>query len=196
MPMVRHNSGAVLRRIQALLDAGTSCGLSDGQLLERFLARRDEVSELAFTVLVERHGPMVLGVCRRFLVDPHDAEDAFQATFLVLVRKAGSIRVDGSVGRWLFGVARRVAARARADVRRRRGRERAGLDRLEVEADDWSLAAVDRAELRAILAEELGRLPARFQAPVILCDVEGSSHEEAARRLGWPIGTVKSRLSR
>src|SRR5207245_797282 len=99
--------------------------------------------------------------------------------FLVLVRRARSIRVEGSVGRWLFGVATRVAARARADARRRRGRERSGLDRLDLLSDETSGTAVDRADLRAILAEELGKLPARLQAPVILCDLEGSSHEEA-----------------
>ncbi len=196
MPMVKRNTGAALRQIRALLEAGTFCGLSDRQLLERFLACRDEVSELAFTVLVERHGPMVLGVCRRILADPHDAEDAFQATFLVLVRKAGSIRVDGSVGRWLFGVATRVAERARADAQRRRGRERSGLGCIETTVAESPLNAVDRADLRSVLAEELGRLPARLQVPVILCDLEGSSHEEAARRLDWPVGTVKSRLSR
>ena len=194
--MVRHNTGAVLRQIRVLLDAGTFCGLSDRQLLERFLARHDAVSELAFTVLVERHGPMVLGVCRRILADPQDAEDAFQATFLVLVRKAGSIRVDGSVGRWLFGVATRVAERARADARRRLARERSGLGRVETTEAESPLTAVERADLRSILAEELGKLPARLQVPVILCDLEGSSHEEAARRLDWPVGTLKSRLSR
>src|SRR5262245_1029724 len=136
--MIGPNSGMFLRQIHALFHRGTFSGLSDRELLDRFLARRDEVSELAFAALVERHGPMVLGVCRRFLVDPHEAEDAFQATFLVLVRKAGSIRVEGSVGRWLFGVATRVASRARADARRRRGRERPGLDRLDIGTDDSS----------------------------------------------------------
>ena len=97
-PMLRHNSGAILRQMQALLGAGTFSGLSDQQLLEEFLERRDDVAELAFAVLVERHGPMVLGVCRRILRDPHDAEDAFQATFLVLARKGHSIRVEGSLG--------------------------------------------------------------------------------------------------
>jgi RNA polymerase sigma factor (sigma-70 family) len=194
--MARHNSGTILRQIRALVDAGTVCGLTDGQLLERFLAGRDEVAELAFTALVQRHGPMVLGVCRRLVADPHEAEDAFQATFLVLVRKAGSIRVEGSVGRWLFGVASRVAVRARSDARRRRGRERSGLDRLEPGSAESAASAVDRAELRTILAEELVKLPARFRAAVVLCDLEGSSHEEAARRLGWAVGTVKSRLSR
>ena len=119
-------TGVILRQVQALLGAGTFSGLSDRQLLERFLERRDEVAELAFAVLVERHGPMVLGVCRRIVGDPHDAEDAFQATFLVLARRARSIRVEGSLGRWLFGVATRVATRARSDDRRRRLRERSG----------------------------------------------------------------------
>jgi RNA polymerase sigma factor (sigma-70 family) len=198
VPMARSSSSAVLRQLHTLFSVGTNSGLSDRQLLERFVARRGAISESAFTVLVQRHGPMVLGVCRRFLADPHDADDAFQATFLVLVRKAGSVRVEGSIGGWLFGVATRVAARARASARRRRGRERSGgdLDRIETEsnlAPPWS---IDRAEIRAILAEELGKLPARFQAAVLLCDLQGWSHEEAARRLGWPVGTLKSRLSR
>ncbi len=195
-PMVRRNSGILIRQINSLLTAGTFSGLSDGQLLERFLAGHDEVSELAFTVLVERHGPMVLGVCRRILADPHDAEDAFQATFLVLVRRAASVQVNGSIGRWLFGVATRVASRSRADLRRRHGREHNGLDRLEIVAEEGSPTSLDRAEVQSILAQEIARLPDRLQAPVILCDLEGSSDLEAARRLGWPVGTVKSRLSR
>ena len=194
--MIRHNSGVVLRQVHALLEVGTFGGLSDRQLLDRFLARHDDVSELAFTVLVERHGPMVLGVCRRILVDPNDAEDAFQATFLVLVRKAASVRVNGSVGRWLFGVATRVATRARADARRRLGRERPGLERLKVVTVEDPLPAIDRADLRSALTEEIGRLPARLQAAVIVCDLEGCSYEQAAQQLGWPVGTVKSRLSR
>ena len=97
--------------------------MTDGELLERFLGGRDEGSEVAFAALVARHGPMVLGVCRRALSDPGDAEDAFQATFLILVRKARSVRVDDSLGRWLYGVTRRVAGRARAVAARRRTRE-------------------------------------------------------------------------
>jgi RNA polymerase sigma factor (sigma-70 family) len=189
-------SGAILRQMQVLLGAGTFSGLSDGELLERFLERRDEIAELAFAVLVERHGPMVLGVCRRIIRDPHDAEDAFQATFLVLARKGRSVRVQGSLGRWLFGVATRVATRARSDQRRRRARERSGLDRVETAEVDASLTDPDRAEILAVIAREVAGLPARFQAPVLLCDLEGTSCEEAARRLGWPVGTVKSRLSR
>src|ERR1017187_7526953 len=126
MPGARARS--IPRQIQTLFAAGTFCGLSDRQLLGRFLASRDEVAEMAFAVLVERHGAMVLGVCRRILGDSHDAEDAFQATFLVLVRRAGAIRVEGSLGKWLFGVATRVAARAKCETRRRRVRERSGFD--------------------------------------------------------------------
>jgi RNA polymerase sigma factor (sigma-70 family) len=194
--MVGHESGVILRQMQALLNAGTFSGLSDRQLLEQFLERQDEVAELAFAVLVERHGPMVLGVCRRILRDPHDAEDAFQATFLVLARKGRSVRVEGSLGGWLFGVATRVATRARSDERRRRARERSGLDRLDRAGSDTGPADIDRAEIQATIALEIAGLPARFQAPVLLCDLEGTSYEEAARRLGWPVGTVKSRLSR
>jgi RNA polymerase sigma factor (sigma-70 family) len=183
-------------QMRTLFAAGTFTGVSDQQLLERFVTSRDASSELAFKVLFERHGPMVLAVCRRILLDPQDVEDAFQATFLVMVRKAGSIRVEGSVGRWLFGVAVRVASRARALARRRRMRERPGLDQLQVVGREPSRTAADLADLSMILAEELGRLPPLFQAAVASCDVEGLSHEEAAQRLGWPVGTVKSRLSR
>ena len=194
--MTRRSSAAVLRQMHTLFTAGTCNGLSDRQLLERFVARRDAVAELAFTTLVERHGPMVLGVCRRILANSHEAEDAFQATFLVLVRQAGSIRVDGSLGRWLYGVATRVAARARANARRRHARERSGLNRIEAESHDTAMNAADLADVQSILAEELRKLPARFQAPIVLCDLEGLSHEEAALFLGCPVGTVKSRLSR
>src|ERR1700733_5376703 len=163
--MTRRSSGTVSRQMQTLFTAGSCNGLSDRQLLERFIARRDAVAELAFATLVERHGPMVLGVCRRVLVDSHDAEDAFQATFLVLVRQAGSIRVDGSLGRWLYGVATRVAARARANGRRRRARERSGLDRVDADLRDASTNTAELADIQSIVAEELGKLPARFQAP-------------------------------
>ena len=194
--MTRRSSGAVLRQMQTLFTAGSCNGLSDRQLLDRFVARRDVVAELAFTTLVERHGPMVLGVCRRVLADSHDAEDAFQATFLVLVRRAGSIRVDGSLGRWLYGVATRVAARSWANGRRRRARERSGLYRVDANLRDASADTADLANVQSIVAEELGKLPARFQAPIVLCDLEGSSHEEAAQFLRCPVGTIKSRLSR
>jgi RNA polymerase sigma factor (sigma-70 family) len=184
------------RQIQTLFATGTFSGLSDRQLLERFLASGDAVAEMAFAVLVERHGPMVLGVCRRVLGHSHDAEDAMQATFLVLVKRASAVRVEGSLGKWLFGVATRVASRARSEARRRRTREQSGCTRLEAVANEETTSTVELAELRSIIGEELAHLPARFRAAVITCDLEGASHEEAARRLGVPVGTVKSRLAR
>ena len=194
--MTRPSSAGLLQQIHTLFTAGSCHGLSDKQLLERFVTCRDDVAELAFTTLVERHGPMVLGVCRRILADSHEAEDAFQATFLVLVRQAGSIRVDGSLGRWLYGVATRVGARARSNALRRQVRERSGLNRIEAESHDTASNRADLADVQSILNEELNKLPSRFQAAIVLCDLEGSSHEEAALFFGCPVGTVKSRLSR
>ncbi len=185
-----------VREIRTLFDSGTAAGLCDAQLLERYAASRAEASEAthaaeaAFAALVARHGPMVLGVCRRALSDPDDVEDAFQATFLVLVRRAGSVRVGDSLGRWLHGVARRVAARARVQSERRRARIGEGGREPAVPGFDPV-----QAELRAALDEELGRLPGKFQAPLVLCHLEGLTHAEAARRLRWPIGTVSGRLS-
>ena len=184
---------SVSRQIQILFQPESLSGLSDAQLLERFLAGRDESSELAFTALVERHGPMVLGVCRRILADSHDAEDAFQATFLILVRKARSVRVEGSIGRWLYGVAMRVATRGKARTNRREARETGSVEILVAPS---GVHEAEQADLRDILASELGKLPLRSQMPVVLCDLEGLTHEEAARRLGVPAGTIKSRLSR
>lgn len=178
--------------LETLFRLGTVGGLTDEQLLEQFLARRGEDAELAFAVVVERHGPMVLRVCRRILADPHDAEDAFQVTFLVLARKARSIARRGLLANWLYGVAARTAREVRKGVIRRRAREAQMRERLRTDAapdgpDD---------ELRAALDEELCRLPDSFRAPVVLCDLEGKSHKEAAAILGWPVGTVSSRLVR
>jgi RNA polymerase sigma factor (sigma-70 family) len=184
---------SVCRQIQILFQPESLSGLSDAQLVERFLARRDESAELAFTALVERHGPMVMGVCRRILADSHDAEDAFQATFLILVRKARSVRVEGSIGRWLYGVATRVAARGKARTNRREARETGSVEILVAPS---GVHQAEQSDLREILASELGKLPLRSQMPVVLCDLEGLTHEEAARRLGVPAGTIKSRLSR
>jgi RNA polymerase sigma-70 factor (ECF subfamily) len=175
-----------LRRVAFLQDGGD---LTDGQLLECFIARRDET---AFEVLVKRHSPMVLGVCRRVLGNPHDAEDAFQATFLVLVRKATSIRPREMVGNWLYGVAYRAACEAKAAGARRRAREMQVNAIPEPEApgaDVWQ-------EIRPILDEELSRLPDKYRVPIVLCDLEGKTHKEAARQLGWPQGTVSGRLAR
>ena len=180
----------------ALFDSGTAVGLSDGELLGRFADRpgRDEAAGPAFAALVERHGPMVLRVCRSVLRDEHDAQDAFQATFLVLVRRAAAVRRQESVGSWLHGVALRVSARARADMARRRRHERCAVE--ERGTADQSGAGGIAPELAAILHEELGRLPERYRAAVVLCYLEGHTCEAAARRLGWPVGTVKSRLAR
>src|SRR5436305_5057743 len=168
--MPKPHRSSVSRQIQILLQPESLSGLSDAQLLERFLAGRDESSELAFTALVERHGPMVLGVCRRILADSHDAEDAFQATFLVLVRKARSVRVEGSIGRWLYGVAMRVATRGKARTNRRQARETGSVEILVAPS---GVQEAEQADLRDILASELGKLPLRSQMPVVLCDLEG-----------------------
>jgi len=190
-------SGTVLRQIQTLLDAGTAAGLSDGELIARFVDGRGgpaTVASVAFAALVERHGPMVLKVCRDGLRDGHDAEDAFQATFLVLARRAGSIRRRESVGPWLYGVALRVAGGARAAAARRRRHERRGAVMIgKVDRPD-DPGRPDEGE-GAALHEEVGRLPERHRAAVVLCYLEGLTHDEAASRLGWPVGTVRSRLA-
>src|SRR5271163_1962410 len=122
--MARGESPAVLRDIHTLFHVGTNTGLTDAQLLDRFRARADlKSSEAAFAGLMARHGPMVLGVCRRALSNPDDVADAFQATFLILVRKADSVRVEDSLGRWLYGVSRRVSVRAKLAAARRSARE-------------------------------------------------------------------------
>jgi RNA polymerase sigma factor (sigma-70 family) len=185
--------GSVLRQIHALYSVGTLAGLGDGPLVERFATLRGEEAELAFAALVARHGPMVWRVCRRVLRDEHDAQDAFQATWLVLARKAGSLRDRGSVGNWLFGVASRVSLDARAASSRRRLHER----RYAASQTDLTPAVdQDGNDLGALLHEELRRLPERFRTPIGLCYLEGLSHEEAALRLGLPVGTVRSRLAR
>ena len=181
---------AVLRQLGTLFSVGTIRELTDGQLLERFATDQGEAAELAFAVLVERHGPMVLRVCRGVLADPHETQDAFQATFLVLVRKARGLWVRDSLGPWLHQVAYRTATHARSTAaRRRRHERRAAMSRAEGRAE-----AVE--ELGRILHEEIDRLPERYRAPLVLCDLEGRSHEQAARHLGWPVGTVKSRQAR
>src|SRR4051812_49042048 len=156
---------------RTLFAAGTASGLTDAQLLERVAtaSAAARAAESAFEALVARHGPMILGVCRRALDDPHDVEDAFQATFLVLVKKAGTVRVDDSLGRWLYGVARRVATRARAAALRRRTREAAHAagERMVPPPD------AERAELLGALDDELRRLPEKYRAPLILCYLEG-----------------------
>jgi RND family efflux transporter MFP subunit len=176
-----------------LLTVGRIGELTDGQLLARFATCPGEVAELAFAALVERHGRMVMRVARGVLTDPNDAQDAFQATFLVLIKKARGLWVRDSLGPWLHQVAYRTACCARSTDLRRRAHERNAATRaalrLIVEngaGDEWE----------QVLHAEIERLPERFRAPIVLCDLEGQSHEQAARHMGWPVGTVKSRLSR
>src|SRR5689334_262291 len=171
------------------VEVGLLGGLSDGQLLERFVGRREQA---VFEAIVHRHGAMVWGVCRRVLRDHHDAEDAFQATFLVLARKARSVVPREKLGPWLYGVAYKTAMKARAMRAKRRTREVQVPDMPEPEAASRDL----RDDLTELLDGELSRLPGRYRIPIVLCDLEGQTHQEAARQLGWPIGTVSSRLSR
>jgi RNA polymerase sigma factor (sigma-70 family) len=183
---------AVMRSIEQLFRQGPVAGLDDGELLDRFVSRHDDA---AFAALVALHGPLVLGVCGRILRDPHDIEDAFQATFLVLVRRAGSIRDAGRLGPWLHGVARRVAMRARSEATRRRSHYR---DR-PASAEEYAVRPEHQAEnddLLGIIDQEVDRLPASFRNAVVLCDLEGRSYAEAARRLHCPLGTLQSRLAR
>jgi RNA polymerase sigma-70 factor (ECF subfamily) len=180
----------ILRRLRGA--AAASAGAPDAELLERFAASGDES---AFELLLWRHGPMVLGVCRRVLRHEQDAEDAFQATFLALAKKAGSVTRRGSVGGWLYRVARRVALDARERAERRAGRERAvGVVEAAGSADPAAEAA--GRELWRALDEELGRLPERCRAAFVLRCLEGRSGPEAARELGCAVVAVESRLAR
>ena len=199
MEMLRSRlNGGVAADLERLFASGTVTGLSEGQLLERFVACRDGS---AFEALVERHGPMVLGVCRQFLRDPNDVDDAFQATFLILVRKAGSLRRKDLLGNWLYGVACRVSMRARVLAGRRLSRFTLteDLDRLAIDrglADRESPPGPAPGDEGPLLHEEVNRLPEKYRTPIVLCYLEGLTHDEAAAALGWPVGTVKGRLSR
>jgi RNA polymerase sigma factor (sigma-70 family) len=178
---------AVLRHLRTLAAARTAAALSDGELLGRFAERHDEA---AFAALLERHGPMVLRLCRRILGHPQDAEDACQATFLVLVRKAASVRKRGSASSWLFGVAARTARKLRASrARRERDGEVGEQAAADTPEDDPSWR-----EVRAMLDEELLRLPEKYRAPLLLCYLEGLTRDEAARRLGLSLNRLRSRL--
>jgi len=166
---------------------------TDHELLEQFLESNGTRAEDAFATLMRRHGPMVLAVCRHVLRQHHDAEDAFQATFLVLARKASSIRARNVLARWLHEVAYRIALRARATAAQRQSYEKRGTTRTLDVTDDPTRAADD---LRPVLHEEVRRLPEKYRTLVVLCYLEGKTNEEAARLLQWPIGTVKGRLYR
>jgi len=180
---------SVVRYLRKVAASRLAAVCTDAVLLENFVDQRDEA---AFEALVHRHGPMVLGLCRRMLRNSHDAEDAFQATFLVLVHKAGSVRKRASLGHWLYGVAYRTALQARTERARRRMHERKGATMpIANPAPDifWQ-------ELRSVLDEEVSRLPEKYRAPVILCYLEGMTYEEASWQLCWPKGTVAIRLAR
>ena len=193
------HSGALMQQLARLFLDGTSIGSSEGELLDRFVSARDES---AFEALVARHGPMVLGVCRHLLRDPNDVDDAFQATFLVLVRKAATLRRCDLLGNWLYGVAFRVAMRTEPvgetnlSIRLSSGNREAGLrpgsstiglqlrhTSIEFEPTPW-------------LHQEVSHLPDKYRTPIVLCYFEGLTHDEAARRMGCPLGTVKGRLAR
>jgi RNA polymerase sigma factor (sigma-70 family) len=179
----------VLRYLRHVTAADPVGDWTDESLLDRFVGRGEET---AFAALVRRHGPMVLGVCRRILRDPHDADDAFQATFLVLVWRAHSLGRDVLLGPWLYGVAYRTALHARGERARRRARE------LQAEVTAMAEPAADTVwrDLRPVLDEEVQRLPEKYRIPFVLCYLEGKTYEEAAALLGCPKGTVATRLAR
>src|SRR5262245_36773056 len=164
-------------------------GLADGQLLARFAAARDEG---AFEALVRRHGPLVLSICRRVLRHEQDAEDAFQATFLVLVRKADAIAKREALSSWLYGVAYHVARKAQARTVRRQARQ---TDLHDLPAADAAPEVLWR-ELRPVLDAEVNRLPPRYRAPFVLCYLQGKTNAQAARELGRPLGTIVAQLAR
>ena len=188
--MAKPRWGHVLRGVRSLLDEGVVAAVSDGELLERYATSGGESAERAFATLVDRHGPMVLRVCRSVLGDEHAAQDAFQATFLVLARRARSLWVRDSIGPWLHGVAYRTSSCARNAAARRRFHERRATEWASREA-----GPTEADELAPILHQEVDRLPDRYRSAVVLCYLEGLTHEQAAERLGCPVGTVRSRLA-
>jgi RNA polymerase sigma factor (sigma-70 family) len=161
----------------------------DAELIERFVVSQDEA---AFARLVERHGPLVLGVCRRVLHNHHDAEDAFQATFLVLARKARHIRKRPALAAWLYKVAYHLSVKLRVSVKRRRQAERQTPPARQQQAEDQ----ITWGDLRLVLDEELARLPEKYRAPLLLCCLAGRTRDEAAEELGWTLGALKMRLER
>jgi RNA polymerase sigma factor (sigma-70 family) len=186
--MPNNGLAKVVQHLRDLAFRQEAAKLSDGQLLQCYLAQRDEA---AFAVLVRRHASLVWNICRHILPSHHDAEDAFQATFLVLVRKAGSIASPDMLANWLYGVAHRTALKASAAAGNRQAREREVAEMPQPQAEDnlWS-------NLLPVLDHELSRLPDKYRAAIVLCDLEGKTRKEAARLLRLPEGTVASRLTR
>ncbi len=176
----------VLRILRRAALQGPANGITDRQLLERFLATREEA---AFEALVRRHGPMILGVCRRVLDHQQDAEDAYQATFLVLASKASSVLQHETLANWLYGVAYRTAQKARVAASRRRVKEKHMARPEAFHEADWQ-------DLRPVLDQELNSLPDKYREPLVLCDLQEMTRKAAADQLGWPEGTLSGRLSR
>jgi RNA polymerase sigma factor (sigma-70 family) len=183
--------GTILDHLYRTAGAAALAGQTDAELLRHVLAGPGNAAETAFTVLLHRHGPLVYRTCRAALRDTHDAEDAFQATFLVLARKARSLRVRGDLGPWLYEVARRVSAHARTAATRRRKHEQAAAARAETVSAEKTV----EDDVVTLVHDAVGRLPERFRAAVVLCDQEGLSYREAAGRLGWTLSTVRNRLA-
>jgi RNA polymerase sigma factor (sigma-70 family) len=190
MATIRSRAG--WRSLESLFDAGALGGLTDGELLACFQTGRDTIGPEAFRILVERHGPMVLGLCRSVVRDLHDADDAFQATFLVLVRKADSITRRDTIGPWLYGVAGRVARRARDRSIRRKRRE----VEANAEIPSTNRPITESPSVEEIVHDEIARLPESFRGPLVLCCLQGLSYDLAALQLGLPEPTLRGRLHR
>jgi RNA polymerase sigma factor (sigma-70 family) len=184
-------SGIVLRQIRTLWDEGRIGALTDEQLLERFTTQSGGLAEAAFEAIILRHGPMVLGVCRRVLRDPQEVEDGFQATFLILARRAGSIRKREALGGWLCRVAHRLASRARILSARRSKIRRPNPTLTAAPPEE----IVEHDDVCAAILGEVQLLPEKYRLPVQLCYLEGRTHDEAALQLAWPVGTVRTRLA-
>src|SRR6266542_572340 len=189
----RSTPNPLLRFLRRLAGAGEATLTGDAELLRRFVATRDRS---AFELLLWRHGPMVLQVCRSVLHDAHDADDAFQAAFLVLARKAGSIGRREALGALLYRVAYRIAVKLHPQRRRRTRCEQQGLDLPAVGEETPACDPAVADEIKRLLHAEVERLPAKYRAPVVLCYLEGRTNEEAAAQLGWSKGTVSGRLAR
>src|ERR1022692_2856740 len=188
--MLTSSISTVIQHLRKTLYLQDEVGLSDAQLLERFIAHRDEA---AFAALVRRHGSMVMGVCLRAVHNHQDAEDAFQATFLILVRKAASIASRELLANWLYGVAYNTARKAKASNIKRQAKEKQVTERPDPAMAGQELWSDD---LQALLDQELNRLPEKYRVPIILCDLEGKTRKDAALQLGCPEGSLSSRLSR
>jgi RNA polymerase sigma factor (sigma-70 family) len=187
--MHQRSSRLLAPSVNERCDAPGTDAPSDGWFLGRFIRHQDQT---AFEALVQRHGSLVRRVCRRVLPDAHDADDAFQATFLVLLQKAASIAQPELLGNWLYGVAYRIALKARTNAARRKAYERRAPAMPFVDP----LREITARELRSVLDAQMSHLPEKYRAPLVLCYLEGKTNEEAARLLGWPTGSISGRLAR